>query len=290
MLRIVALLAASLATVLPAVADHPSRPGIVYAHRGGAAIAPENTLGAFRQAHALYGDRGVWLELDTHLAADAELVVIHDPTLDRTTTNCSGDVIALTSAELQVCDARAGWPDWPELEPVPTMRAVMTEGAAEGWRLMVELKNIPGEPNFDPTGEAAAVALLAVMQETGFPADSLIVQSSFPTSLDRIELLAPDVRTALLTTSQLPGAPPGGGFPALSNGLYATARGYEISAPDHRSIDLGPDVVAAMHALGREVVVWTPDAPDDIARALDAGVDGVISNDPERVYLALGWH
>lgn len=260
---------------------------VVYAHRGGADLAPENTLGAFRQAHALYGDAGVWLEMDAQLAKDGELVVIHDATLDRTTTNCSGRVVDKTSVELLGCDATKGWPDWPAPEPVPTARRVLTEGRDSGWRVMIEIKNIPGEPNFDPAGTAAAAALLDLVDEVGFPHADLLVQSFFPTSLDAIELHS-DIGTALLTTSRLPGAPPGAGFYAIHNGIYATARGYEVTAPDHSSPDLSATTVGAIHALGRRVVVWTVDAPADIERAIGWGVDGVISNRPDLAYAALG--
>ncbi|MBI4729557.1 MAG: hypothetical protein HY775_08690 [Acidobacteria bacterium] len=263
-----------------------ARAPVVYAHRGGAGLAPENTLGAFRQAHATFGTRGVWLEMDTQLDADGDLVIIHDATVDRT-TDCHGRVMDLTTTQIQVCDAAAHWPSW-NFEPVPTARQVLEEGLTSGWRIMIELKNIPGEPNFDATGTQEASALVALIEKTGFPAERLIVQSFFPTSLDYIELFAPAVPTALLTTSRLPGAPPGGGFPALSNGAYAVARGYEVSAPDSGSIDLSAETVAAIRALGRVVVPWTIDTPGAIAEAISWGVDGIISNRPDLVYTALG--
>ncbi|MEJ2679856.1 MAG: glycerophosphodiester phosphodiesterase family protein, partial [Gemmatimonadota bacterium] len=75
---------------------------LLIAHRGGAGLAPENTMAAFRQAV----DR--WpvdmMELDVHATADGHCVVIHDPTVDRT-TNGQGVVAALSLAELQTLDA-----------------------------------------------------------------------------------------------------------------------------------------------------------------------------------------
>jgi len=278
---------AALGCVLAGLPARAESLPVVYAHRGGAGLAPENTFGAFRRAHETFGARGVWLEMDTQLASDGELVIIHDATLDRTSTNCTGLVMEKTSAQLQECDQRNGWPDWQEFEPVPSARAVLTEGSAEGWRIMIELKNIPGEANFDPSGEQAASALVSLIDETGFPAEDLLVQSFFPTSLDYIEAHAPDVGTVMLTTSQLPGAPPGGGFPAFVNAAFSVARGYEVAAPDFGSVDLSAETVTAMRALGPKVVVWTPDDVADIGQALDWGVDGVISNYPDRVYAAL---
>lgn len=253
----------------------------VFAHRGGAAEAPENTLGAFRRAIDRYGTN-TWLELDVQLSADGELVVIHDHTLDRT-TDCAGTVMSRTTAELAACDAADEWRDegW-SFEPVPAFADVLAEGLAAGWKLMPELKNIPGESNFDPSGERAARALVAAIAEAGFPADRLIVQSFFPTSLDWVELLAPHLDTALLTTSTLPvpGLPTGAGFLVAENIAYATVRAYEVSAPDHRSLDLSAATVAAAHAAGRRVVVWTADDEDRVAELAAMGVDGIITNRP----------
>ena len=151
---------------LPAVArsaptTQSARP-TVYAHRGGAGIAPENTMGAFRQAVRLYRNQGVWLELDAQLTSDGVLVVLHDDSLDRT-TNCTGNVIDKPAAEVTACDASRSFPGWEQTEPVPTLEQVLREGRHRRWRLSVELKNIPGEANFDPAGTAAADALAALL-------------------------------------------------------------------------------------------------------------------------------
>ena len=267
-----------LALLAPAPSPAVDAP-VVFAHRGGAGLAPENTIGAFRATSSAYPD--VWLELDTQLTADAELVVIHDATLDRT-TDCTGAVIEAVLAALAPCDARGAWEAWPAFEPIPTMREVLAEGAEEGWRLMVELKNIPTEPNFDPTGLNAATELVALIDETDFPVGDILVQSFFPTSLDAVKLADASIRVALLTTATLPGAPSGVGFPALSNVAYSIARGYEVSAPDHRSLDLA-EAPLASDAVGHPIVVWTPNSAEDIARAVALGVEGIISDRPDRV-------
>jgi glycerophosphoryl diester phosphodiesterase len=280
----VALLGAAL-LVVPAPARATSDV-IVYAHRGGAGLAPENTLGAFRQAAERFGDRGVWLELDTQLTADRQLVVMHDDTVDRTTT-CSGDVHAFTLAALAPCDASESFPGWPSFESVPSLRDVLVEGRSEGWRLMIEIKNIPLESNFDSLGTQVADALTDLIDESAFPVDDLIVQSFWPLSLDRIERTQPNVRTLLLTSSSLPSLPKGTGIPATGNAAYAALFGYEIAAPDLQTLDLSPAVVDLGHALGRQVITWTPDTPEEIDRAIALGVDGVISDRPDLVYAAL---
>jgi glycerophosphoryl diester phosphodiesterase len=259
----------------------------VYAHRGGAGIAPENTMGAFRQAWHLFGRRGVWLELDTQLTSDGVLVVIHDDSLDRT-TNCTGDVIDKPAAAVTACDASRSFPGWGRAEQVPTLEQVLREGKRRRWRLSVELKNVPGEANFDPAGTAAADALVDLLGRVEFPIKRLVVQSFWPLSLDRMEQRAPLVSTALLTTSQLPSAPPGAGFTVGSNALFAAARGYEISSPDVASVDLSTESVEAAHALGRQVVVWTVDDAAQISSVAGVGVDGIITNRPDLAYQAVG--
>jgi glycerophosphoryl diester phosphodiesterase len=259
---------------------------VVYAHRGGAGLAPENTLGAFRQTVERFGDRGVWLELDTQLTADGHLVVLHDDTVDRT-TSCSGEVHVFTLAALAPCDASESFPGWPSFEPIPTLRQVLVEGRTAGWRLMVEIKNIPLEANFDPLGTQVAGALLQLVEETGFPVEDLIVQSFWPTSLDWIEDRRPELRTALLTSSALPGLPQGTGIPVIANLAYVALFGNDIAAPDVRTVDLHPAIVELGHALGRDVVTWTPNTRSEIDHALALGVDGIISDRPDLVYAAL---
>lgn len=282
------VLAVGLVAGLPTVArSAPAAAPTVYAHRGGAGIAPENTMGAFRQAARLFGRDGVWIELDAQLTSDGALVVVHDDTLDRT-TNCTGAVIEKTAAEVTACDASRSFPGWEQAEPVPTLEQVLREGRRRRWRLSVELKNIPGEANFDPTGRAAADAFAALLDRVPYSSSRLVVQSFWPLSLDRVEELAPQYPTALLTTSQLPGAPSGVGFNATSNALFATVRGYEIASPDSTSIDMSAEAVQVAQGLGRQVVVWTVDEPGDIVRMAGIGVDGIITNRPDLAYTVLG--
>lgn len=288
---IAVVLVALIALVVPASrsdAAYAPPAFTVYAHRGGGGLAPENTLGAFRQTHAAYGAKGVWLEMDTQLTADNQLVVIHDDSLDRTTLNCTGTVISHTLAQIAPCDARKTFPTWPTFEPVPTMAQVLTEGKANGWRLMVELKDIPGEANFDATGLNAARVFINLVKSVGFPLDHLIVQSFWPPSLDWIEALLPAVPTTLLTSATLPKAPTGLGVPVLANVLYSTLRRYEIVAPDSTRSDLTPLNIRIAHLLGRRVVPYTPDTAAAITDLRGRGVDGVITNFPNTAYSVLG--
>lgn len=114
----------------------------VYGHRGAAGEAPENTLGGFRHAW----ERGArCFELDVQLAADEELVVVHDRKVDRT-TNARGAVASLTSARLARLDARRGAPPWPTREGIPRLRAVLRLlPRAESWLIEVKAADSDAE-------------------------------------------------------------------------------------------------------------------------------------------------
>ena len=109
----------------------------VIAHRGASADAPENTMRAFEQA-MLFGADGI--ELDVQLTRDGELVVIHDETLDRTTTG-RGSVYSYTFAELRTLDAGSWFARSTKPERIPHLQEVFDLLAGTDILLNVELKN-----------------------------------------------------------------------------------------------------------------------------------------------------
>ena len=258
------------------VADRP----IVVAHAGGSGHAPANTLGAYRRAHATYPD--VWMEFDAQFAADDELMAIHDDTLDRT-TDWTGPVSERTSEELAQCNAAAHFEGWG-FERVPRVRDVLTEGCDAGWRLICEIKNIPGQPRFDHSGEAYAEALASVVDETKFPLDRLVMICFWSPTLDAIRRRRSDIGVGLLSVADLPGE---FGMSAERNIEMCRERGYHLAAPRHSTPDLTRDLVASAREEGIHVHVWTPNEPDDIARAVALDLDGIASDYPDRVLEAL---
>ncbi|MFP5307645.1 MAG: glycerophosphodiester phosphodiesterase, partial [Gammaproteobacteria bacterium] len=258
---------------------------LISAHRGGAAYAPENTLVAFANAVRLGADE---LELDTQLSADGELVVIHDDTLDRT-TDCSGTIGALTLAEVQACDA-AYWfaPGQPTTVPdaalahplraqgvrVPSLREVLDWHAQLPCppRLSIEIKNIPGESNFDPAGTRIAEVLVPLLESYALE-QRATVQSFWPLSLDAVKRMNPAIATQFLTTSST-------GQTAAQNLAYVIAAAHDISAPNFDAPDFNAAFVELAHGAGKAVIPYTADASADIAAVLETGVDGLITNYP----------
>ena len=131
------------------------------AHRGYSAVAPENTLPALA-AGVLAG--ATFIEFDVRTTADGVPVVIHDPTLDRT-TNCSGRVVDKTLAQLRRCRADvlgvpgSGLPTRHVADPsvgVPTLADVLALGRRTGSTVVPEIKNYPTDSDYDPTLAFAA--------------------------------------------------------------------------------------------------------------------------------------
>jgi glycerophosphoryl diester phosphodiesterase len=257
----------------------------VVAHRGGAAYGPENTMLAVENGQRLGVDS---IEVDVMFSADDELVIIHDDTLERT-TDCHGHVIDHTVEQLQECDAAYWWspgqaPTVPHEEldhplrgtgiTVPTLREMLRWASTlrDVPELAIEVKSIPGESNFDPVGRAMAEEVVALVDEFDL-ADDVIVFSFWPTVIDHVKVLDPALRTLLLTTSEA-------GILATEGLLYATARGHDAVGPNHDAPDMHEQFVATAALLGREVYTYTVDTVGEQQRAIDLGVDGVISDWP----------
>jgi len=277
--RLVAVAAAlaSAAAAVPA-AGAPT----IHAHRGGSVLdgVPtfgENTMPAFRHA----AREGYVLEFDVKLTSDRVPVVFHDPELDRVTP-CTGLLAARTLAQLAGCPVDVlGSPEnglasaaAPKPEPVPTLVDVLAFARAEGASVNLEIKNQPGDGDFDP-GDGFAEDVMVVVKGSGLPLDRLIVQSFYPRNLDVAERILPGVATSLLTLSALnPGAP-----------SYAAANGYEWVSPQW---PVSREFVDEAHRLERTVVPFTLNTPEDVRGAAAVGVDALITDDPAMARSTLG--
>ncbi|MBW3662229.1 MAG: hypothetical protein KY469_03935 [Actinobacteria bacterium] len=279
--------------VLAASASAQAEGPLVSAHRGGAAYAPENTMVAFENASRLGADV---LELDVVLSGDGELVVIHDSTLDRT-TDCTGEVAARTVEQLGECDA-AHWftpgvattvNDTTAEHPlrgsgigIPTLADVLAWAATLDPvpQLFIESKNLPTEAGFDPTGTAIPSVLVPQIQGSGL-ADQVAILAFWPADLETVKMLDPSIRTHFLTTHEF-------GQTAFQNLAYVTARGHDMSGPNHQSPDLNEAYVEATHAAGVPTVPWTVDAAERMDEVIVLGVDGITTNYPACLLDRLG--
>jgi glycerophosphoryl diester phosphodiesterase len=226
---------------------------VVLGHRGAPRVERENTVAAFRLAVELGAD-GV--ELDVRRTADGALVVHHDPTVAGV-----GPIVAATAAEL------AGAAPW-----VPTLADALA--ACAGALVNVEIKNFPGEPDWDPAQQVAAT----LPGELG-EAD-VVVSCFLSAAVERVREVAPGVPTGLLV---LPGDPRA----AIDD---AAARGHDALHPCDQGLDAATvaAVVARCHDVGLRCHVWTVDDPDRMRLWAGAGVDALITNVPDVARAVLG--
>ena len=265
----------ALAAASPAVAKTEIHG--IHAHRGGPLTNgepthPENSLEAFRNAHAIGADV---VELDTKLTADGVPVAMHDATLDRT-TNCDGPVRVRTAADLaancRIDTIGVGAKTAPAPNggvPIPPLADVLAWARAERVLLNLEIKNQPSEPDFDPT-PLFAQTVMNVVDASGIDKSRVLIQSFSPLNLDEAKARGYD--TSLLLLQQT----------SNEQGIgLAAQRGYTIVSPGWPTAMDPKDFVESARAAGKPTVPYTIDDRAQIDRAFDLGVDGVITNDPK---------
>jgi glycerophosphoryl diester phosphodiesterase len=265
-LRAVAAVALLLA-LLPlgtSIAGGPA--ALVAAHRGGAALWPENSLLAFRSALALGVDA---LEFDLHLTADGEVVVLHDPTLDRTSTG-NGSVRDLKLANL--ADIRLKTREGAVTgERVPTFAQVLDLVAPTSAEILPEIKVDANRQRYDGIEEK----VLALIRARGLMTRTTI-QAFQVETIRRVRELEPKARTMLLVAR-------GDVERDRARPAEAVRRARELGATDlgmnHRLLDA--DVMSAARAAGIRVSAWTVNEEADIRRMIDLGVDVVMSDRPD---------
>ncbi|MDT3399173.1 glycerophosphodiester phosphodiesterase family protein [Streptomyces sp. B1866] len=216
-------------------------------HRGVMGVEPENTLRSFVRADREGLDA---IELDLHLSKDGELVVMHDPDVDRTTDG-TGPVSGLTLAELRGLDAGQG-------ERIPVFEEVLD---AVGAPLQAEIKD-----------RAAARALAEVMRRRDL-LDRVDVISFHDAALADIRELLPRARTALVASRY---------GPDVIDRARAVGAGTLVLNVRRLTLEL----VERAHAAGLKVIGWTVNTPGHVALARGLGLDGGTTDYPEVKRLA----
>jgi glycerophosphoryl diester phosphodiesterase len=247
-----------------------ARRPLVFAHRGGSSLAPENTLIAFERGLALGADG---LELDVHLSRDGCVVVHHDATLDRT-TNLRGAVADYTAAELARADAghsfQSGdlWPFRGGGIGVPSLADVFARFSDVP--IIVELK---------VNSEALAHAAMTVVR-TSSAIDRVCFGSAELDALRVIRATEPAIATSAAREE-------------IRWALYRSwvrwpvahtaYDGYQVPERAGRTRVVSPRFVKAAHRAGLGVQVWTVDTEDAAQRLLGWGVDALITDRPDLV-------
>jgi len=262
--------AAALAPAGAAESAEPARPGPadrwpferpwIVAHRGVSMHAPENTFAAFDLALREGAD---FIELDVRRSRDGRLVVIHDATVDRT-TNGRGRVADLPWEELNRLDAGSWFSPAFSGQPLPLLEEVLDRYTGK-IGLLVELK----EP--DAEGELAGLLIRRGLQN-GLE-NRLIVQSFHADSMHRLRKLLPELQIGVLTgqTGKKPTEKDLDRFAAFAD--FINVR-----------LDLADaGLVRRIHERGALTLVWTVRHAVEVGRLLQAGVDGIVTDDPALV-------
>jgi glycerophosphoryl diester phosphodiesterase len=241
---------------------------LIFAHRGGALLAPENTMPALDNGLALGADG---LEIDVQLSRDGIPVVIHDRTLDRTTDR-SGPVNALTAVELSRVDAgyhftRDGvQPFRGQGIGVTTLDAVL---ARHQTRLIIEMKG----------GERELARAVGAVVRKADAVDRVCVGSFYQPSIDALRADCPEIATSAserearwtLHRSWV-------GWPFTRRRKYVA---FQVPEYAGRMRVVSPGFVRHVHREGHTIQVWVVNDPAVMHRLLDWGVDGIISDVPD---------
>jgi glycerophosphoryl diester phosphodiesterase len=236
-------------------------PIMVIAHRGFSGAAPENTLIAFRKGIEVGSDM---IELDVHLSRDGEIVVIHDETLERT-TNGKGMVVDHILQELKKLDAGSSFRLTFAGERIPTLKEAL-DLAKGRVPINIEIKN--------PTHGKYTIAELTerVLREVNQAGmmDRVIFSSFNPAALEWIGRKEPRAGGAFL-------------FHRPWNFLRDIPGSREYEVLNLRNIHLTREKVAEIKKAGKIINVYTVNTDEEMKQFVDWGVDGIITNHPDRL-------
>jgi glycerophosphoryl diester phosphodiesterase len=231
---------------------------VVVAHGGGAALGPENTLPAISLS---FNSGATWVEVDVRLTLDSVAMLMHDPTVDRTTDGV-GAIGLLSMAEVKMLDAGSNWgPAFVGTE-VPTFEEALGAALGRG-PLLVDMKD-------SVIGSQIAAGLVNV----GATASDIVLWTTTTAEVIEAQTFLPGSRIFFQTSI---------GSEALIQSLASLGvDGVSIEFPV-----LTPSLVALGHSLGLDVYVWDANGHASIAEALFYGVDGIHHPDPFSVQIFL---
>jgi glycerophosphoryl diester phosphodiesterase len=230
------------------------------AHRGASGHAPENTMAAFRRAVEL-GAR--FIETDLQITRDARIVAIHDSTLDRT-TNGKGQVHLQTLDQIRELDAGAWFTGGAQSfsgERTPTLGEILDFAKDHDVIFYLEIKSGPAW--------GVEHAVVAALRDRNASA-RVVILSFDPAALDSVRRLDTTMMTGLLCEH------------ASSDLVERTVRAGARQLVARGEL-ITPEVVERAHHAGLQVVAWTINEQAQMLRLIATGVDGMITDYPDRL-------
>jgi glycerophosphoryl diester phosphodiesterase len=232
---------------------------LIIAHRGASLHAPENTLAAFNMAVRQGADA---IELDAKLSADGYVVVIHDQTVDRTTSS-SGKVADMTLEDLKKLDAGSHFDIAFKGETIPTLDEVF-ESVGDQIVINVDLTNYYSP--FDPLPEKVSKIILRHNL-----AHNILISSFNPIALRKINRLLPETPIGLITIKGTMRRP-------FLWWLGRIIIRYHSLHPEIN--DVTSTLIKRTHQFGNRIFVYTVNQVNDMQRLYTLGVDGIFTDDP----------
>jgi glycerophosphoryl diester phosphodiesterase len=240
----------------------------IIAHRGASGNAPENTLAAFKLALENHVD---FIEIDVHLSKDSVPVVIHDNTLNRT-TNGKGLVFEHELKQLKKLDAGSWFSKTHQGEKIPTLEEVinLTKGKC---KLLIEIKH---GSNRYPNIEELTLQIIHKLQVQ----NQCIIQSFDEDVIANLKKLKCSVEVHKLIE---------GDFPVKLYNIYSsinhkTKKGKaSIGAINPNQSSVNQKFIKNIHKQKKKTFIWTVNDQKDMMRMIKMGVDGIITNYPEKL-------
>jgi len=220
-------------------------------HRGAKGFLAENTLESFRKALDLGADA---IELDVHICATGEIVVLHDFTVDRT-TNGFGEVHQLSLSELKKLKVEGVY-------QIPLLGEVLDLIAGKCW-INIELKG-------HGTAEPVAEMIQQYVVEKGWRYDDFVVSSFQKEELKRIKKVNPEIPIGVLTQA------------SVEQAIHWADQLSAKAIHPHFSL-LTEDNCREAQEKGYAIFTWTVNEEDDIRRVKALGINGIISDYPNRL-------
>lgn len=245
---------------------------IIIAHRGASGYAPENTIAAFEKAIELRADM---IELDVHLTKDGVVVVIHDETLDRT-TNKTGLVKDYNWDEIKDADAGSWKGEEFKGEKLPTLDESIKHINGRV-KLLIEIKD---GGDFYPGLEKAVWEVVKAnnaqswCEVQSFSQDAVEIFHSLNTGLPLYKLVVGNIPVLPVHVDI-----------KLKGGGVLKYKEYTGVNPNKKFVR--KRIVKKLHARGQKIYVWTVNKEEDMKKIVEKGVDGIITNYPDRLLKVL---
>lgn len=238
------------------------------AHRGGSALAPQNTLAAFRNALTLPIDA---IELDVQMTRDGHIVVFHDSTIEKLTDGF-GNMLDLDFVYLRGLNAAAHFPGgWPEAQQIPTLREVLNL-AKDHVQVYIEIKFSERDGVYGRYPNIAE-AVVDEVRSADMLDKALIISYDWAI-LTIVKALAPALQTGAIVSDEV-------WNPRAEHAMQTLVE--QASSLGCNWIDMDcdlftPDMPGIAHKHGLEIGVWTVNSSAEMRRFAAAGVDSITSD------------